>query len=1111
MPTATTIVPQPPQHQLAQYPQYGAYPSFTASPTLPSSQPFGRDAYSGYQFDSRMLEQYWAQAYYQTQMAQYYASAAYMAAAANQTPTFQGTPVSQTQSATTAVSASQQSPDTEDKMDIYQNSEGKLMSTASSASVAAKPAGTANSVTVAVKPAGTASSTSVAAKRAGAAVQPKLELNDPADASSAKRPIAPTPDVSAGSASAVPAAKQAQQQQLPVSRKEIVVGRVHVVERVPESIPARSASSKPSPQDCLPARSASSKLSMRDSSSEVRASASSGSDARQPHRDGGGYGDSMYSSRLPEKQTRTEGGPAPAQSLSSGPGATSRPIGTQMRREGESALTQASTSGPAATSRSTQSLRSGHEETSRPAQSSTSGPGAISRPSVTGPATTPSTAPPSLSAATAPPPLAAATAPPPSAAATAPPPSVAATAPPPLTAATAPPSSASYINPPGLTATLPMVPRDTGPFLFIPPSANAFSNAANSNGPIPGPGHGSIRTHDIQSLSKAARKKLRRGTMAQAAEIGVHAPLAQFVLSTTSVVYNPEAPNTWYIAFPLPSVLPKPQPMPTTAPPSFVPVVGSAPPPPHQARGNLSVTAPSRPTKNGNTVKDLGIAAFAADVANRLQPQPDASSDSDSESEWEMPKSVKPKIVNVRPGPRPYSVEIATGGTSVVMFGDHQHSANPPAPTRQKRPLSPPPTRQSARLKSAKELDRNSPKVNSTTERPDQHEEQTPGSRPLLFSFTQALQAASYGNKKPKDSDGYCKRCDYLGKHIVRLKAEREAHRELAVTFRDSLLVLMRVVNRAMDERRSSGDLQSLPENSPEIQQSSSAVVDHEDNAAVPMDMCADQANNSQVFTESILTQIDGKVTAHAETSVESNLKDTTVGSEDIFVEEGEVLEPSHDSPQPMAEDPGPINSASPGPDQTMGTTPAARRYLLSVLNEFELSFSAVDRISVLTGVDLLEVVGRHVRGTAVLSGRTAVSITPDATETEDLMGNSGPESEIDRRVTTRASEENKRRVAVPRNHAQAPSEPIDVDAMFGSNEDDDLADMDVVWVKSDTGHWGLGLKRADRPVEKSEDRPQKKRKLNEQASASAQAPKVRKKNWEDGWSHPRMQVSDTE
>ncbi|KAJ3340746.1 hypothetical protein HDU93_006416 [Gonapodya sp. JEL0774] len=189
---------------------------FPASNTNPSAQGFGQDSYNTYQFDSRKLEHYWAQPNYQSQMAQYYSISAATATAAHQTVLPSGP---------TSLSPPRHSPHTEQKMDLYQTSQGKLMSTSSSASVAAKPARNA--------------------------AQPTLHSIVPAGNSSAKRPIHTTPDVAAGSATAVLAVTQVQPQQQLVSRKEIVVGKVLVVERQGEVSPARSGTLKSPMQECI--------------------------------------------------------------------------------------------------------------------------------------------------------------------------------------------------------------------------------------------------------------------------------------------------------------------------------------------------------------------------------------------------------------------------------------------------------------------------------------------------------------------------------------------------------------------------------------------------------------------------------------------------------------------------------------------------------------------------------------------------------------------------------------------------------------------------------------------------------------------------------------------
>ncbi|KAJ3335092.1 hypothetical protein HDU93_006496 [Gonapodya sp. JEL0774] len=678
--------------------------------------------------------------------------------------------------------------------------------------------------------------------------------------------------------------------------------------------------------------------------------------------------------------------------------------------------------------------------------------------------------------------------------------------------------------------TLPTVPQDSGPFLFIPATPDAFSNAANSSGPIAGPGHGIIRTHNIQSLSKAARKKLRRSSLREAGEIGIDAPLAQFVLSTTSVIYVPDAPTTTkFVAFPLPEVLPKPHPMlDPAARPLYIPSVERGPPPPQQNRTNLSVTAPSR-CKNCNSVKDLGLAAFAADVATRLQNQAGSSSDSESDSEREMPKSVKPRIVNVRPGPDPYSVQIAAGDASVVMFGARHNPANPTATAGAgQRPMSPP-ARLTLRLKSSR-------KPNSDSPKPPRPHAATEESTDRLLE-----QGGSSPNKKP-----HCNRCDLLGTYIVHFKAEREAHKELSTTYRDALLVLMRVVKRALDERRSDGDLQDLTEDP----QNHTAGIDGEENGNGPTDMNSDQ--EEMLVPSAQLSRSEDEDSSEAGTSGESGEMGLDIGSQAVPGYEGEAQHERRDTPpsgNQSVHDPRPVTPASPATDRTLATTPAARRHLLRVLTEFGLSFSDVDRISVLTGIDLLEIVGRHVRGTAIFSGRKAVPITPDATRTEDLVDGNGRVSEVDETVARRVSGETERQVTASTSHKRSRSDPIDVDALRTPDEDG-LEDMEVVWVQSETGHWGLGLEKADEPIgaaascsepistsasytphttvdprvrrpvlekefakfrpewtkevkvkaegekrdEKSQDQPPKKRKLEEQYSASAQTPFAGKK-----------------
>ncbi|KAJ3340745.1 hypothetical protein HDU93_006415 [Gonapodya sp. JEL0774] len=428
---------------------------------------------------------------------------------------------------------------------------------------------------------------------------------------------------------------------------------------------------------------------------------------------------------------------------------------------------------------------------------------------------------------------------------------------------------------------------------------------------------------------------------------------------------------------------------------SYLSPVGSALPPPQKTRPNLSATAPSRSNKHGRSVNDLGLAAFAADVAERLQQrQSGSSSDSESDSEAVMPKSVKPKIINVRPGPDPYSVQIAAGGTSVVMFGHQQCTVKIPiAPALPRRTMPPP--RRSAPSKTTKKRDSGIAKLSKlpATKRPE------------------VALAASNKIRQPKNSESLRKQNNVLRKRIVQLVAEREAHKELSVTFQDALLVLMRVVNRAMDERRS----------------------DYEDNGSGPMDimdMISDHEENFNLPNQIVLSPNDGKAIADAESSAEATVCDISALSQGMCGQESGVQQSrkSFPSGSPSPEEkPSPIDPT----DQTLETTPATRRYLLSVLSEFGLSFSAVDRISVLTGVDLLEVVGRHVKGPTLLSGRRAITITPNPTATENLEDTARPESEVNGKVTRRASGQSKRKVTLPSNVAQGHPEPMQCSLMM--------------------------------------------------------------------------------
>ncbi|KAJ3332831.1 hypothetical protein HDU93_008918, partial [Gonapodya sp. JEL0774] len=543
--------------------------------------------------------------------------------------------------------------------------------------------------------------------------------------------------------------------------------------------------------------------------------------------------------------------------------------------------------------------------------------------------------------------------------------------------------------------------------------------------PMQGPGHGIIRTHNIQTLSRAARKDLRRTCMVQAAGIGILAPLEKFVLSTTSVMYNPAAANTKAIAFPLPAVLPNAQPTPVPGASLFIPLAGNSHSLPRRNRANLSVTTPSRPSKNGKSVKDLGIAAYASGIATNLRHQLGLSSESDSDLQSEIITSVKPKIINVSPGPLPYSFKISTKGASVVMGGNHEHRANPTLPvgTTKKRSMSPP-SRLIPGMKSASGLDNGSQRPshpNSTTRRDAQVEQGSP-----------------YQNMTSKDSNLSCKSCDYLAKHIMQLTAERDAHNELSGTFRDALLVLMRVVKQAMDERRSDGNVDEVPQH----QHNSSAVVNR-DGGSSPMDMDRDREGTPNGNVPDLVIQNEEEVSANAGTLGEPRMVD--IG------------------------DRSPIKSASPVPDQTSNTTPTARLHLFSVLSEFGLSMADIDSVSILTGVDLLEVVGRHVKGSTILSGRTALSIVPDATGIDNLADGTGLESEANGRVASR------------------------LHGMIDSHDEDELQDMEVVWVQSESGHWGLGLQKTDKENIEEQENTQKKRRLAEQASPSSQAPKARK------------------
>ncbi|KAJ3337205.1 hypothetical protein HDU93_001447 [Gonapodya sp. JEL0774] len=91
-------------------------------------------------------------------------------------------------------------------------------------------------------------------------------------------------------------------------------------------------------------------------------------------------------------------------------------------------------------------------------------------------------------------------------------------------------------------------------------------------------------------------------------------------------------------------------------------------------RGNEDNTSKTQSSASinglGKPLDDLGLAAFAVDVADDFLPPSRNVNGSDDHS-------VIPRIVTVKPGPMPLSFEISTADSSVVMFGNRYQSWRP--------------------------------------------------------------------------------------------------------------------------------------------------------------------------------------------------------------------------------------------------------------------------------------------------------------------------------------------------------------------------------------------------------------------------------------------------
>ncbi|KXS22303.1 hypothetical protein M427DRAFT_26899 [Gonapodya prolifera JEL478] len=585
------------------------------------------------------------------------------------------------------------------------------------------------------------------------------------------------------------------------------------------------------------------------------------------------------------------------------------------------------------------------------------------------------------------------------------------------------------------------------------------------------------------------------------------------------------------------------------------------------------IDAPSRKrSKTGKSIRDVGLAQFAMIATQNA----DQGSGTDSAEEGEiLPNQPKrPRVINVRPGADPYSVEISTGKGVTSVYGgatkpkkDKANVVRGPAALQPKEVVAsaattatvnkgntanstnsanggsvgnaagagnaslvanvttgnavnvgnlvsagttangqpvPALSRKAKKLLKQQQLLQQMQSGQLTPQQiAQQQKEQKKKEQKQQQKQQQKLQQQQQqqknaqlqktANKGAGESTHDKGHDPKLLARIGHLTSRANAYRQLAKMFRDTLLCLMRVVDVALDDEsfvsqgtndsnaaskpssnENTGDRQAQSDSNNltiPSQIDSTMEIDHQG----PMPMVQD--GGEPVTNASSMSNGKSIADARGEVSGGDLMESTTSQQMDTS-----VLPPHKDAnANPATMFTGIFNYPTP--------TPAATRRLNNVLDGYGLSFAAIDRISSVVQLDLLEIVGRHVTGTAVLSGRTAVTL-----ELPPIAGDA--DYEIGERTVGKKTKRNANLGQSWAGGNGRLSEPIDVDALSDGEVDERMSKMEVVWTKMANGKWGLNLK----PKENAEQAP-KKRKL-------FSGPKSRKE-WNDGWDQPTMQVSD--